>query len=123
MERIADHAENIAELIEEMISEKAEFSQNAISELDEMIEAVFSSFNNALEALDTGDVACASRTKVFEDQVDNFEKKLRASHINRLSHAQCSVSSGIHFLEMLTNLERVSDHAMNISEVVLNENR
>ena len=51
------------------------------------------------------------------------EKKLRAGHIDRLSNAECSVNAGIHFIDLLGNLERVSDHAMNIAQVVLNEHR
>ena len=52
-----------------------------------------------------------------------MEKELRAGHISRLSNAECTVSAGIHFLDLLGNLERVSDHAMNIAQVVLNDHR
>ena len=52
-----------------------------------------------------------------------MEKELRQGHISRLSNAECTVSAGIHFLDLLGNLERVSDHAMNIAQVVLNDHR
>ena len=123
MERVGDHAENIAELAEEMKREEISFSPMAIEELKEMTKATIASYENALKALSGGDITFAMKTAVLEEQVDKLEKQLRASHIDRLSNAECNVNSGIHFLEMLGNLERVSDHAMNIAQVVLNENR
>lgn len=123
VERIGDHAENIAEVAEEMIAEKVKFTGSALEELDEMAEAVLASYDNALKALENGDISAAVKTAVYEDQVDTFEKQLRMGHIERLTNAECTVSAGIHFLEIITNLERVSDHAMNISEVILHEYR
>jgi phosphate:Na+ symporter len=123
MERVGDHAENIAELAEEMKKEEIAFSHTAVEELDEMIRAALLSYDNALKALENDDIASAAKTAVYEDQVDDLEKKLRAGHISRLSNAECNVNAGIHFLEVLANLERISDHAMNISQVVLNEHR
>ena len=103
MERVGDHAENIVELAEEMKQEGISFSDTALEELD--------------------DITYAVKTSFLEDQVDAMEKKLRAGHIDRLSNAECSVNAGIHFIDLLGNLERVSDHAMNIAQVVLNEHR
>ena len=123
MERVGDHAENIAELAEEMEREEITFSNMALDELSEMTKVTLASYENALKALENNDITYAMKTAVLEEQVDALEKKLRASHIDRLSNAECNVNSGIHFLEMLGNLERVSDHAMNIAQVVLNENR
>lgn len=123
MERVGDHAENIAELAEEMAHEKITFSQGAIDELQEMINATLSSYDFSLKALQNADVASAVKTAVYEEQVDQLEKQLRAGHIERLSNAECNLNAGIHFLEMLANLERISDHAMNISQVVLNGHR
>ncbi len=123
MERVGDHAENIADLAEEMKREDLSFSAMAIDELRDMTDTTMASYENALRALETDDITYAMKTAVLEEQVDMLEKKLRASHIDRLSNAECNVNSGIHFLEMLGNLERVSDHAMNIAQVVLNENR
>lgn len=123
MERVGDHAENIAELAEEMDREDVSFSSMALEELRTMTKATIASYENALKALANGDITFAMKTAALEEQVDGLEKQLRASHIDRLSNAECSVNTGIHFLEMLGNLERVSDHAMNIAQVVLNENR
>ena len=123
MERVGDHAENIAELAEEMSNEGIIFSVSAMEELKEMINSTLSSYDNAVKALELDDISYAKNTVVLEDEVDTLEKKLRAGHIDRLSNAECNVNAVIHFLELLGNLERVSDHAMNIAQVVLNEHR
>ncbi len=123
MERVGDHAENIVELAEEMKQEGISFSDTALEELNEMSTTTLGAYDNAVKALELDDVTYAVKTSFLEDQVDAMEKKLRAGHIERLSNAECSVNAGIHFIDLLGNLERVSDHAMNIAQVVLNEHR
>ncbi len=123
MERVGDHAENIAEHAEEMRQENLSFSETALDELHEMSTATLGSYDNAVKALELDDINYAVKTASLEDQVDAMEKRLRAGHIERLSNAECSVNAGIHFIDLLGNLERVSDHAMNIAQVVLNEHR
>ncbi len=122
MERVGDHAENIADNAVKR-KEGIIFSVSAMEELKEMINSTLSSYDNAVKALELDDISYAKNTVVLEDEVDALEKKLRAGHIDRLSNAECNVNAGIHFLELLGNLERVSDHAMNIAQVVLNEHR
>ena len=123
MERVGDHAENIVELAEEMRQEGISFSDTALEELHEMSTTTLGAYDNAIKALELDDITYAVKTSFLEDQVDAMEKKLRAGHIERLSNAECSVNAGIHFIDLLGNLERVSDHAMNIAQVVLNEHR
>ena len=123
MERVGDHAENIVELAEEMKQEGISFSDTALEELNEMSTTTLGAYDNAVKALELDDIPYAVKTSFLEDQVDAMEKKLRAGHIDRLSNAECSVNAGIHFIDLLGNLERVSDHAMNIAQVVLNEHR
>ena len=123
LERVGDHAENIVELAEEMKQEGISFSDTALEELNEMSTTTLGAYDNAVKALELDDITYAVKTSFLEDQVDAMEKKLRAGHIDRLSNAECSVNAGIHFIDLLGNLERVSDHAMNIAQVVLNEHR
>ena len=123
IERIGDHAENIAELAQEMANEGISFSEMAMGELDEMSKATLGSYDNAIKAMELDDVSHAVKTAFLEQQVNKMEKDLRQGHINRLSNAECSVSAGVRFLDLLGNLERVSDHAMNIAQVVLNDHR
>ena len=123
IERIGDHAENIAELAEEMTNEGISFSEMAMGELHEMSAAMMGAYDNAIKAMEQDDVSHAVKTAFLEQQVNKMEKDLRQGHINRLSNAECSVSAGVRFLDLLGNLERVSDHAMNIAQVVLNDHR
>ena len=123
IERIGDHAENIAELAQEMTNEGISFSEVAMGELDEMSKATLGSYDNAIKAMELDDVSHAVKTAFLEQQVNKMEKDLRQGHINRLSNAECSISAGVRFLDLLGNLERVSDHAMNIAQVVLNDHR
>ena len=123
IERIGDHADNIAELADEMRNEDVAFSETAMNELAEMSKTAVASYDNAIKALEVDDVSYAVKTAFLERQVDKQEKDLRAGHISRLSNAECTVNAGIHFLDLLSNLERVSDHAMNIAQVVLNDHR
>lgn len=123
MERVGDHADNVADLAENMKNEGISFSEMALSELSEMSKTTLASYDNAIKALETDDVSSAVKTAFLEEEVNKMEKSLRAGHITRLSNAECSVNAGIYFIELLGNLERVSDHAMNIAQVILNEHR
>ncbi|MDO4531194.1 MAG: Na/Pi cotransporter family protein [Bacillota bacterium] len=123
IERIGDHAENITELAEEMNSGSITFSEIAMGELNSMSQKTMSAYDNAIKALELDDVSYAVKTAFLEQEVDKLEKELRTGHITRLSNAECSVSAGIHFVDLLSNLERVSDHAMNIAQAVLNDHR
>lgn len=123
MERVGDHCENIADLADAMIEEGVTFSDTAVSELTGMVKSTTDSYVNALKSLEFSDVKFAYETVREEDCVDDMEAELRASHINRLANNLCNARSGIRFLDTLTNLERISDHALNIAQVVLNETR
>lgn len=123
MERVGDHCENIADMADAMVEENINFSDTAVSELEEMIQSTVASYVNALKSLEFSDPSYAYETVRQEDKVDDYEANLRTSHINRLANNLCNARSGVRFLDTLTNLERISDHALNIAQVVLNENR
>ena len=120
IERIGDHAENIAELGGSYIESGLSFSQESRIELGAMIETVYNAVQSSLDAMRTGDIDLASRVLVMENRVDELEKSNRLSHIYRLNNNMCTTESGILFLDLISNLERVSDHASNIAESVLN---
>ncbi|MDO4798991.1 MAG: Na/Pi cotransporter family protein [Bacillota bacterium] len=121
IERVGDHAENIAELAVYKIDHNINFSEEAVRELDEMISTVFESYELSLKALQQADRSLAMDTLELEGEVDEMEKALRKQHIQRLNEGRCDTNSGIIFLDMLSNLERVSDHAANIAATVLDE--
>jgi len=121
IERVGDHAENLAELTEEKINEKLPFSEKALSELKFMFSKVQFSFNKSISALKNRDIELAREVALKEDEIDKIEKELRANHINRLNQGICYPESGVIFLDLLSNLERVGDHANNISLMVIDE--
>ena len=123
IERIGDHCENIAEIASEMHSSKTTFSNTAMSELKEIVKHSFTSFAEAIKAFENFDIEAARNVVREEDIVDELRSKLRIAHIQRLASNECSAEPGIYFLDILTNLERISDHSLNIAQVVLNENR
>ena len=121
LERIGDHAENIAELAQYKIDNNLSFSETAIDELNNMKDIVVNSYLDSLTAMKNLDVNLAMKVIETEGRVDNIERTLRTNHIARLNKQQCNTSSGILFLDFISNLERVSDHASNIAEAVIEE--
>lgn len=119
MERIGDHSENIAELAQFMINENINFSDIARNEIIKIGDTTASCVENSIRALETGNIDLAKKTVKGEKLVDDMEKELRALHIQRLTNNECDVNTGIAFLDTVTNLERVSDHALNVAQVVL----
>jgi len=121
IERIGDHAENLAELTEEKINEKLPFSEKALDELKFMFSKVQISLSKSISALKNRDIKLAQEVALKEDEIDKIEKDLRDNHIDRLNQGLCYPESGIIFLDLISNLERVGDHANNIGLMVIDE--
>ncbi|NLM14210.1 MAG: Na/Pi cotransporter family protein [Epulopiscium sp.] len=121
IERVGDHAENIAELAQFAIEEKVQLSDSAVLELKTMAEKCIECFEDAIRAREESNPELAKTIEPHEDIVDKMEKELRQRHIDRLSKNACSATSGIVFLDVISNLERISDHASNIALSVLDE--
>ncbi len=119
IERVGDHADNIAELTLYRLDNKLEFSDKATKELEFMHERVLKSYGQALSALETGDISIARRVIEREGEIDHMEKSLRTSHIGRLNKQQCVPASGVIFLDIISNLERIGDHAQKIAYAVI----
>ena len=119
IERIGDHAENLAELAQSSIANEVVFSDNARNELSDMYNKVLSTYTYALESMRTSDVDLACKVIKMEEQVDIMEKSCRVNHMRRLNNNMCSIDNGIIYLEIITNLERVSDNAVNIAQQVI----
>ena len=119
VERIGDHAENIAELSEAAINYEVEFSIQGKDELNDMYNKVISTYTYALESMRANDVDLACKVIKMEEQVDIMEKSCRLNHMRRLNENLCSIDSGVIYLDIITNLERISDHAVNIAQQVI----
>lgn len=121
IERIGDHADNIAELATTMIEDDSKFSDEARKELTRINEMGIQCLETALKAYEVTDDRLAKKAMVLEDHVDKLESNMRTNHIKRLVQKVCEPMAGIAFLDILNNIERISDHASNIAQVVLEE--
>lgn len=119
LERIGDHSENLVELSQFMISENIEFSSVARNEVIEISSVTASCVENAIRALETNNIEVAKKAVKEEQIVDDIESEFRSGHIKRLANNECDASTGVVFLDILTNLERVSDHALNVAQGVI----
>ena len=122
IERVSDHAENIAELAKYKIEHQIIFSEKGTQELNQLWDKVVHCFEEAVKARGTGSRQAIQNVLRIEDEVDDLEEELRNKHIERLSAGLCIPSNGVVFLDILSNLERISDHANNIVDCIQEEN-
>lgn len=122
IERVGDHMENIVENIDQLIKNKAKMSEAASDQLIGMFEMTTANFERAVKAMHKKDRALAEKTIVVEKDIDKAERKLRKDHIKRLNAGECQVVSGILYIDIVSDLERIGDHANNIAEAVLELN-
>lgn len=118
VERIGDHAENLIELYEYKIEHNLPFSDLATKEFEVMMGLSEKAVRLSVEALDTADDMKAKQVLKLEDEIDAMERDLRKRHIDRLNQGVCNPGSGVIFIDILSNLERVGDHANNIALIV-----
>lgn len=118
IERIGDHAENLIELYEYKIEHNLPFSDLAMEEFEIMIGLSEKAVRLSVEALDTAEDSKVQQVLKLEDEIDAMERDLRKRHIDRLNQGVCNPGSGVIFIDILSNLERVGDHANNIALIV-----
>ncbi|WP_076757731.1 Na/Pi cotransporter family protein [Edaphobacillus lindanitolerans] len=119
IERIGDHFENIIELIDYREAHRVVMTEGAMADLDEMFTLTIDTVRRSLEALDQHDAEVAREVAEKEDLIDKMERKFRKKHIQRLNEGECSAQAGIVFVDIVSNLERIGDHAVNIAEAIL----
>lgn len=118
-ERISDLSKNIADSAQEMSEKHMRFSDAAIGELSVLLGAVGEAVRLAMNAFINDDLDCAEQVEPLEQVVDALQRQMRTRHIDRLSHGLCSIEQGFVLTDILTNLERVSDHCSNIAGCVI----
>ncbi|UOQ93751.1 Na/Pi cotransporter family protein [Halobacillus shinanisalinarum] len=121
IERIGDHFENIIELIDYKNSNKIDLTEQARKDLNEMFNLTLMTVKQAMNALELMDREEALSVVQKENELDRMERSYRKKHIIRMNEGVCSGQAGIVFVDMLSNLERIGDHAVNIAEEVLGE--
>ena len=118
-ERISDHAVNILSSAEEMTRKNLTFSANAKNELITITSAIREILSLALKAFERRDTDIASQVEPLEQVIDTLKEQMRTRHILRMQQGQCSIEAGFVLSDLLTNLERTSDHCSNIAGCVI----
>ena len=118
-ERIGDHATSLVAAGRELNEKELNFSPSARAELAVICGAVSEVCDLAVYSFLNNDMAAAARVESLEEVVDDLKDELRSRHIQRLQLGQCSIQVGFVWADLLTNLERISDHCSNIAACVM----
>lgn len=121
IERIGDHAENVADAARQRKEEGVSISKEAQKELGDMLEMVNKIIRYAVEMFAKGDETHMQEIITLEDQVDEKERELQKKHVERLTKGECSPEAGMIFSDIVSGLERVADHATNIAFAITTE--
>lgn len=122
-ERISDHAVSIVKVAQEIHEKNISFSKEAKVGLAVMVDALREIINNATVAFVDNDLALASKVEPLEQVIDRLRDKLKDAHVKRLTNGICTIELGFVFSDLITNIERVSDHCSNIAIGVIEINR
>ncbi len=118
-ERIADHGVNLLDSAEEMKEKKVTLSEKAKAEFEVISSAVREILDLALMAFLNNDLNAAGKVEPLEQVIDVLKETLRTSHILRMQQGRCSIDAGFIWSDLLTNLERTSDHCSNIAGCII----
>ena len=119
LERISDHALNVAETAQEMHTKQIQFSEQGQRELNVMVDAVTEIMNLSFGAFLANDLPTAYRVEPLEECIDNLCDEMKLHHVERLQAGTCTLHHGFAFNDLLTNLERVADHCSNIGVALI----
>lgn len=123
IERIGDHAENVADAAKQRRETGVSFSKDAQRELGEMLEMVNKIIQYSMDMFAKGDESHMQEVIKLEDKVDNKEKELQRLHVQRLTKGECTPEAGMIFSDIASGLERVADHATNIAFAIIDAER
>lgn len=121
IERIGDHAENVADAARRRQESGISISKEAQRELGELLDMVNTIIQYAIEMFAKSDVRHMNDVIVLEDRVDNKERELQQRHVERLARGECTPEAGMIFSDIVSGLERVADHATNIAFAIREE--
>ena len=121
LERLADHAINIAQDSKELRTQNLSLSEEAIKELDKMTGAVNEIVDLAIKAFKENNLEIALKIAPLEEVIDGLKESLRANHIDRVKKGECSIETGFIWTDLIINLERVGDHCNDIGAEIIDD--
>lgn len=119
IERIGDHAENVADLASQRLNRDLSYSSDAMEELYEIYNYTVNALEISIESYANRDVEKARSIRAIESRINSSQKKFRDKHIKRLYDGKCNAYAGAIFLDLISNFERIGDHSTNIAESVI----
>lgn len=118
LERVGDHCENLWSLSQRKLDQKITFSEIAMTEIADISELTNKFIARIVKALEQKEVGIYQEAHDLEDAIDDLEERLRNNHIQRLNTGECTVNSGLIFIDMLHNFEKIGDHTYNLAKAV-----
>lgn len=122
-ERIGDHAINVVESKEELLEKGIDFSAQGKQELDVLIAAINEILDLTVVAFSENDIAVCKQIEPLEEVIDNLKETLRSRHVLRMQKQECSIEAGFVWVDLLTNLERTSDHCNNVAVSIMDSQK
>jgi phosphate:Na+ symporter len=120
LERIGDHAVNIVEIAERKIEQKLSFSNSALTEAEQLRKEINQMFDNVIAALENNDISAAkSAILTNENNLNKMQIDFRRSHVRRMSEGVCSAETGLIFIDLVDNVEKIGDHLTNIAQAII----
>ena len=118
IERIGDSVENIAQAIEDMIETNRTFTEQAMADMDKLVDKVAEFMDLITSAMRQRPANFMNRADSLENAIDAMREKYRDDHIQRLRSSECGIDQGLVYVNLLTNLEKIGDYCFNIAEAV-----
>ncbi len=119
IERVGDHFEIVVDLVSQQLSSKVKMTEYAKEDIENMFNLTIKILKDVITVLDDKDIALAANVQKIGEQLDKMERSLRKKHISRINQGICTGTAGIIFVDIISNLERIGDHCVNIAENIL----
>jgi phosphate:Na+ symporter len=123
IERIGDHAENVADAAKQRKETGISFSKDAQREMGQMLDMVNTLIQYSVDMFSKSDESHMQDVIRLEDKVDAMEKRMQQTHVERLKNGQCTPEAGMIFSDIASGLERVADHATNIAFAIIDSEK
>ena len=119
LERIGDHAVNIVEVAERKIEQKLSFSNSALTEAEQLRKEIDQMFDSVIAALENNDTEAAKSALANEYDLNRMQIDFRRSHVQRMSGGVCTAETGLIFIDLVDNVEKIGDHLTNIAQAII----